>query len=137
LFSAASNTSNHHRFAPISEGVPLWRGGCLDPRYKRTPVAQRHSITFASLQAAQPSLQASSSSAAFIASHSPAVAGRPSSSVTEVRITELLHMVDQETRFKAAFANLRTSERYENPTALLAAILADATNRGAGSVMWC
>jgi hypothetical protein len=47
-----------------------------------------------------------------------------------VRVTELLHEVAHETGFMAAFRNLRTGERCPNDNALLAAILADATNLG-------
>src|SRR3546814_19932196 len=47
-----------------------------------------------------------------------------------IRITELLHEVAQETGFLAAFTNLRTGERCPNENALLATILADATNLG-------
>jgi hypothetical protein len=47
-----------------------------------------------------------------------------------VRITELLHEVSRRTGFSAAFTNLRTGEACENENALLAAILADATNLG-------
>lgn len=47
-----------------------------------------------------------------------------------VRITELLHEVAQNTGFLAAFTNLRTGEPCRNENALLATILADATNLG-------
>ncbi len=49
-----------------------------------------------------------------------------------VRITELLHEVNRATSFASAFTNLRTGERCEDGNALLAAILADATNLGLG-----
>jgi TnpA family transposase len=49
-----------------------------------------------------------------------------------VRITELLHEVSRATGFASAFANLRTGERCDDENALLAAILADATNLGLG-----
>ena len=49
-----------------------------------------------------------------------------------VRITELLHEVNRATGFASAFTNLRTGERCEDENALLAAILADATNLGLG-----
>jgi len=49
-----------------------------------------------------------------------------------VRITELLHDVNRATGFASAFTNLRTGERCEDENALLAAILADATNLGLG-----
>ncbi len=45
-----------------------------------------------------------------------------------IRITELLHEVAQETGFLAAFTNLRTGEPCPNENAMLATILADATN---------
>ena len=47
-----------------------------------------------------------------------------------VRITELLHEVSRRTGFSAAFTNLRTGETCDSENALLAAILADATNLG-------
>ena len=46
------------------------------------------------------------------------------------RITEILHEVNRQTGFAAAFTNLRTGEHCDNENALLAAILADATNLG-------
>lgn len=46
------------------------------------------------------------------------------------RITEVLHDVARATGFAAAFTNLRTGERCEDESALLAAVLADATNLG-------
>jgi len=46
------------------------------------------------------------------------------------RITEIMYEVSRATGFAAAFTNLRTGERCENENALLAAILADATNLG-------
>jgi Tn3 transposase DDE domain-containing protein len=49
-----------------------------------------------------------------------------------VRITELLHEVNRATGFVSAFTNLRTGERCDEENALLAAILADATNLGLG-----
>ena len=49
-----------------------------------------------------------------------------------VRITELLHEVNRATGFASAFSNLRTGEQCEDDSALLAAILADATNLGLG-----
>jgi hypothetical protein len=49
-----------------------------------------------------------------------------------VRITELLHEVNRATDFVSAFTNLRTGEQCEDENALLAAILADATNLGLG-----
>ncbi len=49
-----------------------------------------------------------------------------------VRITELLHEVNRATGFASAFTNLRTGEQSEDDNALLAAILADATNLGLG-----
>ena len=48
------------------------------------------------------------------------------------RITEVLHDVARATGFAAAFTNLRTGERCEDESALLAAVLADATNLGLG-----
>jgi TnpA family transposase len=49
-----------------------------------------------------------------------------------VRITELLHEVNRATGFASAFTNLRTGECCDDGNALLAAILADATNLGLG-----
>ncbi len=49
-----------------------------------------------------------------------------------VRITELLHEVNRATGFASAFTNLRTGEQSDDDNALLAAILADATNLGLG-----
>ena len=48
------------------------------------------------------------------------------------RITEVLHEVNRATGFASAFTNLRTGEKCEDENALLAAILADATNLGLG-----
>ena len=42
----------------------------------------------------------------------------------------MLHEVSRETGFSAAFINLRTGEACDNENALLAAILADASNLG-------
>ena len=47
-----------------------------------------------------------------------------------VRITEVLHEVNRRTGFSAVFTNLRTGETCDNENALLATILADATNLG-------
>ena len=47
-----------------------------------------------------------------------------------IRVTELLHEVARETGFLSAFTNLRTGRTSDNESALLAAILADATNLG-------
>lgn len=47
-----------------------------------------------------------------------------------IRVTELLHEVARETGFMAAFTNLRTGEACPAENALLATILADATNLG-------
>jgi TnpA family transposase len=49
-----------------------------------------------------------------------------------VRITELLHDVNRATGFVSAFTNIRTGERCDDDSALLAAVLADATNLGLG-----
>jgi len=46
------------------------------------------------------------------------------------RLTEILHEVARDTGFLSAFTNLRTGEACANENALLAAILADATNLG-------
>jgi hypothetical protein len=59
-----------------------------------------------------------------------ALADRLDAMMPRIRITELLHEVAQETGFLAAFTNLRTGEPCPNENALLATILADATNLG-------
>lgn len=59
-----------------------------------------------------------------------ALADRLDAMMPRIRITELLHEVARETGFMAAFTNLRTGESCPNESALLAAILADATNLG-------
>ena len=61
-----------------------------------------------------------------------AFADRIEAMMPYVRITELLHEVNGATGFASAFTNLRTGERCEDANALLAAILADATNLGLG-----
>lgn len=47
-----------------------------------------------------------------------------------IRITELLHEGASQTGFLGAFTNLRTGQTCPNDSAILAAILADATNLG-------
>ncbi len=59
-----------------------------------------------------------------------ALAGAIDAMLPPVRITEVLHEVSRRTGFSAAFTNLRTGEACDNENALLAAILADATNLG-------
>src|SRR3546814_2563122 len=59
-----------------------------------------------------------------------ALADRLDAMMPRIRITELLHEEAQETGFLAAFTNLRTGEPCPNENALLATILADATNLG-------
>ena len=59
-----------------------------------------------------------------------ALADRIDAMLPRVRITEVLHEVNRATGFAAAFTNLRTGERCDNENALLATILADATNLG-------
>jgi TnpA family transposase len=59
-------------------------------------------------------------------------ADRTEALMPSVRITEFLHEVNQDTGFASAVTNLRTGERCEDVNALLAAILADATNLGLG-----
>jgi len=61
-----------------------------------------------------------------------AFADRTAAIMPPVRITELLHEVNQAVGFASTFTNLRTGERCEDANALLAAILADATNLGLG-----
>jgi hypothetical protein len=61
-----------------------------------------------------------------------AFADRIEAMMPRVRITELLHEVNGTTGFASAFTNLRTGEHYDDVNALLAAILADATNLGLG-----
>jgi TnpA family transposase len=59
-----------------------------------------------------------------------ALATRVDAMLPHARITEIMHEVSRATGFAAAFTNLRTGERCDNENALLAAILADATNLG-------
>lgn len=59
-----------------------------------------------------------------------ALADRLDAMMPRIRVTELLHEVACETGFLSAFTNLRTGEKCPNGSALLAAILADATNLG-------
>jgi TnpA family transposase len=61
-----------------------------------------------------------------------ALAGAIETLMPAARITEVLHDVARATGFAAAFTNLRTGERCEDESALLAALLADATNLGLG-----
>jgi TnpA family transposase len=58
------------------------------------------------------------------------LAHRLDSLMPRIRITELLHDVASETGFLDAFTNLRTGRQSKHPNALLAAVLADATNLG-------
>lgn len=59
-----------------------------------------------------------------------AFADRLDAMMPRIRVTELLHEVARETGFLSSFTNLRTGEKCPNENALLAAILADATNLG-------
>lgn len=59
-----------------------------------------------------------------------ALADRISALMPRIRVTELLHEVARETGFLAAFTNFRTQQQCDNENALLAVILADATNLG-------
>ncbi len=59
-----------------------------------------------------------------------ALADRLDALMPRIRVTELLHEVARDTGFLSAFTNLRTGEPCPNENALLAAILADATNLG-------
>ncbi len=61
-----------------------------------------------------------------------ALAGVIEALMPAARITEVLHDVARATGFAAAFTNLRTGERCEDESALLATVLADATNLGLG-----
>ena len=58
------------------------------------------------------------------------LAARIDAMLPHARMTEIMHEVSRATGFAAAFTNLRTGERCDNENALLAAILADATNLG-------
>jgi TnpA family transposase len=58
------------------------------------------------------------------------LADRIEALLPRIRITELLHEVARDTRFLSAFTNFRTGDPCANENALLAAILADATNLG-------
>jgi len=113
MFSDASNTGGDHRLDPTGEVAPLWRGGYLDRRYMQTPLVQRYLPKLVSRQAAHRTLQPTPSSVTLIANLRLAVAGRP------------------------RFTDLRTGERCEERNMLLAAIPADATNRGACFAVWC
>lgn len=59
-----------------------------------------------------------------------ALATRIDAMLPRVRITEIMHEVSRATGLAATFTNLRTGERCDSENALLAAILADATNLG-------
>ena len=59
-----------------------------------------------------------------------ALADRLDAMMPPIRITELLHEVAQDTGFLSAFTNLCSGELCPNENALLATILADATNLG-------
>lgn len=59
-----------------------------------------------------------------------ALAERIDALMPRVRVTDLLHEVARETGFLSAFTNLRTHRPVDNEAALLAVILADATNLG-------
>jgi TnpA family transposase len=59
-----------------------------------------------------------------------ALAARIDAMLPPAKITEVLHEVARATGFTTVFTNLRTGERCDNESALLAAILADATNLG-------
>lgn len=48
----------------------------------------------------------------------------------KIRITELLHDVHRMTGFASKFTDLRSGRPHKNPNAVLAAVLADATNLG-------
>jgi hypothetical protein len=61
-----------------------------------------------------------------------ALAGTVEALMPTARITEVLHDVARATGLMAAFTNLRTGESCENESAVLAAVLADATNLGLG-----
>ena len=58
------------------------------------------------------------------------LADRIDAMLPHARITEVMHEVCRATGFTAAFTNLRTGERCDNENALLATILADASNLG-------
>jgi TnpA family transposase len=58
------------------------------------------------------------------------LADRLDTLMPRIRITELLCEVARQTGFMSAFTNLRTGETCSNESALLATVLADATNLG-------
>jgi TnpA family transposase len=60
----------------------------------------------------------------------PAFSAKLDGMLPRARITEILHETNRATRFADAFTNLRTGEGCDNENALLATILADATNLG-------
>jgi hypothetical protein len=66
--------------------------------------------------------------------HAPAFSAKLDGMLPRARITEILHETNRATRFADAFTNLRTGERCNNENALLATILADATNLGLTSM---
>ena len=59
-----------------------------------------------------------------------ALAHRVGALMPRIRVTELLHEVARETGFLSAFTNFRTQQPVDDENALLAVILADATNLG-------
>ncbi len=59
-----------------------------------------------------------------------ALADRIGALMPRIRVTELLHEVARETGFLTAFTNFRTQQPVDDENALLAVILADATNLG-------
>jgi hypothetical protein len=123
--------------APIVSGLGLptaaveWleqRGGELDWRLRKFG----HCLTRDQLEGvrlAGDHLQISPVKAT-VPAEAEALADRLDVMMPRVRITELLHDVARETGFLTAFTNLRTGESCPNESALLAAILADATNLG-------
>jgi TnpA family transposase len=67
---------------------------------------------------------------AMVSADAEVLADRLDALMPRIRVTELLHEVVRETGFTAAFRNLRTGQTCPNENALLATVLADATNLG-------
>jgi len=67
---------------------------------------------------------------AVISGEGEVLANQLDAMMPRIRITELLNEVAEQTGFLGAFTNLRTGGTCPNESALLAAILADATNLG-------
>ncbi|KIP99951.1 hypothetical protein RU07_17830 [Agrobacterium tumefaciens] len=74
---------------------------------------------------------------AIVSSEGEGLANQLDAMMPRIRITELLNEVAEHSGFLGAFTNLRTGGTCPNESALLAAILADATNLGLSRMMSC